>query len=445
MKFSIAISILILAVGGATGLMHRKRLAVLQDERHQLVTKAGKLGIAIDPADDPDGTKAPRRPRDHSGTRAGGMAAEMVAFAKAIERHEKSGEDSDEALEKRAREMQAKLKTLDAAQLKGLITGLRADQSLSAKTRQNLISHAILMLGDEHPAAALALVTESADLLGTDILGGSVISSTLGRWARQDPLAAVEWVRKNAEKHPEIVDDDAKQSIIAGAAEHDPELAFKLIGDMRLQDTSAAIEVLVEAGKTSEQRTAILGALREHLATLPVGTERDTLLAESLETMGRSISNESFEAVRSWITAANLTPQERARFAAGLTYFSTKQDTGRWIDWMAQNLPKEEIRENVDNLIGQWTQQDYLAAGKWLSAAADGPAKQAAIRTYAETIAEYDPQVATQWAMTLPAGQERQSTLEAIHENWPESDAAGAAAFAKEHGITTEEEPEEEP
>jgi hypothetical protein len=440
MKFSIAISILILAIGGATGLMHQKRLTVLRGEQRQLIAKAEKLGIATAPADEPGGTKTSKRPRDLSGTHAGGVAAEMTAFARAIEQHEKSGEDSDEALEIRARELQAKLMKLDASQLKELIAGLRKDQGISGKTRQNLISHAILVLGDEHPEAALALFTESSDLLEDHEVGGGVISSTLGRWAKQDPLAAHEWIRANAAKHPEVVDDDAKRSVITGAAEHDPELAFKLIGEMHLQDAAGAVEALVEAGRTSEQRTAILGALREHLATLPAGEERDALLADSLETMGRSVTNESFESVQSWITTANLAPEERARFAAGLSYFSTKQDTGRWIDWMAGNLPKEEIRENVDNLIGQWTQQDYLAAGKWLSAAADGPAKQAAISTYAETVAEYDPQVAAQWALTLPAGEERQATLEAIHENWPKSDAGGAAAFAKEHGIATEEE-----
>src|SRR5688572_10361666 len=121
MKFSIATSILILAIGGATGLMHQKRLTVLRGEQSQLAAKAEKLGIATAPADDSGEAKTAKRPRDNSGTRAGGMAAEMTAFARAIERHEQSGGDSDDALEKRAREIQAKLMTLDAAQLKGLI------------------------------------------------------------------------------------------------------------------------------------------------------------------------------------------------------------------------------------------------------------------------------------------------------------------------------------
>lgn len=34
-----------------------------------------------------------------------------------------------------------------------------------------------------------------------------------------------------------------------------------------------------------------------------------------------------------------------------------------------------------------------------------------------------------------PAGEARDSTLKTIHRNWPDQDPAGAAAFAKTHGI----------
>ncbi|RYD36434.1 MAG: hypothetical protein EOP87_05490 [Verrucomicrobiaceae bacterium] len=166
-------------------------------------------------------------------------------------------------------------------------------------------------------------------------------------------------------------------------------------------------------------------------------TERADLVGETLEDMARNLSGEHFDSVESWMSSAKLSPEETASFVGGLSYFNTKEDTGRWIDWMAEKLPADKVPENVDNLIGQWTQQDYLAAGKWLAASSNGPAKNAAVSTYAETVAEYEPQTAVQWAMTLPEGKERQDTFEAIYENWPKSDAAAAEAFAKAHGIDT--------
>ena len=434
LKLSIAASILILMVGGALGLVHQQRLTKLRGEQRDLAIKAATLGISIAETTE---TPLTKRRREDRANEASAFAKELVAFGREIEAHNQNGSESDAAFEKRGLEMQAKLMALDTSQLKQLIAGLRDDTNLSEVTRQNLICYSISVLGTDHPAAALALYSESADLLEDSLTGASVVSATLANWAKNDPLAAREWVRKNAVEHPDLTDDDAKRGIIAGTAANDPKLAFKLIGEMQLEDPSSAVDSLVEAGKSPEQRTAILDALRDHLATVPE-SERADLLQESLESMGRNLSNESFDSVKSWIAKSNLTPEESAQFAAGLSYFNTGKETGRWIDWMAENLPKDAVAQNVDNLIGQWTQQDYQAAGNWLSAAAEGPAKQAAVSTYAGTVAEYEPRTAVQWALTLTDGEVRQATFEAIYQNWPKSDAAAAEAFAKEHGIDTE-------
>ncbi len=437
-KISIAATLVILAIGGAQGLMRQQRLMVLRDQQRELVAKAEKLGISA-----PHSTELPvtKRQRDDRANQASAMAKEFIAFGREIQIHDQQGNESDTAFKKRALEMQTKLMDLDTAQLKVLIASLRDDKTLSDEIQQNLICYSISMLGEDHPAAALALFSESADLLKDSLTGTSVVASTLANWAKKDPLAAHEWVRKNHATHPELADDDAKRYIIAGAADTDPKLAFKLIGEMQIDDVSSAVQSLVEAGKTAEHRTAILGALRDHLATLPDGPERDDLLQESLETMGRNLTSESFDSVQSWISQSKLSPAESAQFAGGLSYFNTKQDTGRWIDWMAQTLPQDAVANNVDNLVGQWTQEDYQAAGKWLAAAAEGPAKQAAVSTYAGTVAEYEPQTAVQWALTLPAGEERQATFEAIYQNWPKADAEAAAAFAKQYGVKAEAEP----
>ena len=440
LKISIASAILILGVGGALGLRHQQRLTGLREDQRKLTAKALALGISTDPAASGE-TPLTKRQRDDRANQARVMAAEFVAFGREIEAHDKLGGEPDEAFEKRGLDMQAKLMSLDASQLKVLIASLREDKSLSNEIRQNLICYSILMIGEDHPSAALALFAESSDLLADSLAGVNVVSSTLAAWAKKDPLAAREWVSKNAASHPDLANDDAKRSIVAGAAETDPTLAFKLLGEMHIDDTSSAVQSLIEGGKTPDQRTAILDALRAHLATLPEGSERDDLLQESLETMGRNLTDESFESAQSWIAQAKLTPAESAQFAAGLSYYNTEQETGRWIDWMAQNLPAEAMTQNVENLVGQWTQQDYQAAGKWLAAAADGPAKQAAVSTYAGTVAEYEPQTAVQWALTLPAGEQRQSTFEAIYQNWPKADAEAAAVFAKQYGVDLGAEP----
>jgi hypothetical protein len=433
MKFSLAASLLILVIGGATGLMQRGQGTQLRKEHAGLVAKARELGISTDVQTGDE--RLTKRQRDESVKRAGLLGGELAAFAKEMEQHEKNGGEHDEAFEKRAREMMTRLMELDAAGLKQVIAGLRDDAGLSDEMRRNLIGFSIMMLGESHPASAMAIYSESSDLLAGGPMGEHVAIATLESWAKTDPMAAIAWMRKNA--GTDLADETAKTAIISGLAANDPHEAFRMLAEIKPEDESSAIQILMESGKTPEQRTALLDALRGHLLTLPDGMDREELLAESLESLARNLTGERYDAVKSWLDASKLTPEQTSQFAAGLSYFNTKDDTGRWIDWMAENLPKDDIAENVDNLIGQWTQQDYLAAGRWLTAAPEGPAKDAAISTYAQTVAEYEPQTAVQWAMTLPAGQERQDTLEAIYQNWPKRDAAAAAAFAKEHGIDT--------
>jgi hypothetical protein len=116
--------------------------------------------------------------------------------------------------------------------------------------------------------AALTLCIESAALFKDDRLGGHVISPVLALWAKTDPLAALEWVRTKAPKHPDLITDDAKRGLLSGTAVQDPALAFKRIGELGFKDTNNAISNIVNAANSPEERTATLAALRSHLATL---------------------------------------------------------------------------------------------------------------------------------------------------------------------------------
>jgi hypothetical protein len=426
--------VLIVVIGGAWGWRHESKISALRKEYRGLTGEAERRGISISRAENSGGEPVTKRQRGGSKNVAPDLALKMAAFAREIERRDQEENPADDGFDQRGREILTQLLELDASQIKAVVSALAADGSISEATRENLISAVIAMLGEDHPAAALALFAESADLLKDSLTGGIVVSSTLANWAKQDPAAALAWLRTNAAAHPELAEDDVKRSVIAGAAENNPALAIRLINEMELDDKSTGFEAIVEAGRTPEQRTAILGALRAHLATLP-DDERADLMQQSLESMGRNLADESFDSVQSWIAKSKLTPEESANFAAGLSYFNTGEDTGRWIDWMASHLPESAMRDNVDNLIGQWTQQDYLAAGRWLTAAPEGPAKQAAVSTYAGTVAEYEPKVAVQWADTLPEGEQRRRTYETILENWPKSDSAAAEAFAAKHGL----------
>jgi hypothetical protein len=293
-----------------------------------------------------------------------------------------------------------------------------------------------MTLANDHPQAALTLFTESSDLLKDNPMGNHVVSMALGRWAKDDPLGALDWVRKNGEKFPDLVTDDAKRGLISGAAAQDPKLALKLIGELKLKDADQTIRHITSAAKTPEQRSATLAALREHAATLTDQAARDSLMNSAVSSLARSAAKDGFQEGSQWISNAGLSPKELENISGSLAHTVKPAETGQWIEWLGEKLPSDKADRSIGGMIQNWTQKDYRAAGTWLASAADGPTKQAAVRSYAETVASHDPQTAAQWALTLPADEKRAQTLQRIHQQWPKDDANGAAAFAKEHGIT---------
>ena len=443
MKISIVLSILILAVGLTSGWFQRQQVVTLRSERAVLIAQARALGLDAGVSDS-SGPGITKRQREEREKVSRSMGDEIVAFAKEMELREKDGTSEDSGFQKRSMEMLERLMALDAEQLETVIARLREDAGLSAETRESMMLFSVLVLGEAHPAAALALFAESADLLLDSDLAPHLIRSSLSRLAKEDPQAALRWIEKHGSEVPDLDGDDLKNGVLAGVAENDPARAFKLMGELGLAENSGAIDAIVSTATNPEQRAAILSACRDYLATIQEEGERGAFREEALAGLARTISGESFASLTAWMSSQKLSPAEIDQFVAGFSYDTTDAETGRWIDWMAQTLPAEKLDTRVGDLVGNWTQQDYLAAGKWLAAAADGPAKQAAVKSYAETVAGYEPQTAVQWALTLPAGEGRNSTLESIYQNWPSADAAGAKAFAAEHGIETEP-TEEEP
>ena len=414
MKIPVAAAILILLVAALFGTQNQQRLAVVRAGHAKLVAEAAQLGISLDSSHADDPVRITKRGREDKGAAAKLAAAEFIAFAREMEAMEKKGGPPDEAQQKRVMEIMDRMMSLDSAQLKILIAEVRATKDLKDETRQGLIGFSIMTLANDHPQAALALLTESSDLFKGEGMGEHVVASSLGKWAKDDPLAAVEWVKKNSAKFPDLITDNAKRGLISGAAAQDPKLAFKLIGELGIKEVTFPITGIISAAKTAEDRTAVLGALREHLATITDEAARHNVANNAVVSLARSVVKEGFEAGTKWIASANLNPAELESFASGLSSSEKKGEEGQWIEWIGTTLPPDKADDQIRNIVRNWTEDDFQAAGKWLTTAPDGPAKNASIRTYAETVSRYEPETAMQWALTLPPGKDRDETLKRI-------------------------------
>jgi len=421
MKFSLLSTALILAIASFFGWQDHRKLAAVRESHGRLFEEARALGLSTDGLVK-DGkavlpSKTGREAGDGIGSRIDpkDFAIRLAALALKMAAAEKSGIPADEEVHREIFGALDEMSRLDPAQLKILIGEIRANGELTGEMRRNIVGFAITMLAKDHPASAVAICSESADLLGDKDRAQGVMGEALSKWASQDPAAALEWVRQNSAAHPDLVTEETKRDLVGGAARQDPRLAFKLIGELGLEDASSAGQEIARSAATPGERDAILAALRDHLAAGDK-EDADDLRLPTLQSLADSAMKDGFDGATSWIDGAGLDEAELKTMTQSIEHWRTRGDTGKWIEWMAGKLPAGDWQTKAGRMMDQWTRSDYKAAGLWLNGAADGLAKQAAVKSYVQAVAPYDPEVAGQWARTLPAGPERDELLESIAE-----------------------------
>lgn len=441
MKHTLIITAGLAVAIGLVGWRNQSRISTIRTERQALYSEAERLGITTG-AESPEAeTTAAHRRRPDREAAAKATAAEVIAFAKEMEAMQKQGGNPNADMagfQERVLALMDRMTSLDSAQLKALIAEFRNAPGLSDEIRQGLIGFSVMTLSKEHPRTALELFTESSDLFPDNRMSKHMVSSALGEWAKKDPDAALKWMRANKEKHTDLITGQTKQHLISGVAQTDPKRAFQLLAE--LSDGSSPemnnpLNAIMQAARTPAQRTATLEAFREYAAGLPAGDGRTHATQQAISQLASQMAGEGFESSTAWITSAKLSPEEMEAFSDGITYNSKPEDKAKWIGWVTETMPPEKSASQVKQIVSQWTRDDYKAAGEWLVAEPDGPSKNTAIQAYAETVAPYEPDTAAQWALTLPAGKERDNTLKRIHRELKGKDADAAAAFAEKHGI----------
>lgn len=425
MKASFALAFLILAAAALLGWKQQGRLAAVRETRLQVMAEARALGLEPDAVlaagNAPLPSKLGRMDSADKAAAATAFAKELIAFAKEMKAMEKSGVQPDEGMQARAMETLGRLLDFDASQIKQVIAELKASTEIDDKTRGEIIAFSVMMMANDHPEAALAIFTGTSDLKEMQGMGDHIVSAALGKWAEKDPLGALEWIRENSGKHADLVTADAKAAVIAGAAKQDPKLAIRLLDELAPapEDRGRIATGLATPARTPEERNGLIAALREG------GDPKRELLHSVLGTMAHQVTSENFDESQEWIATAKLSETEMAEFARNIAPWQTKDDTGKWIEWMADKLPPAQLEEKRDQMVTQWTRQDFKAAGDWINGSPEGPTKVAAVKSFARTVAPYEPETAVQWANTLPAGQEREDLLRQIKEAGKPGPAAG--------------------
>jgi hypothetical protein len=392
MKISIAVSILILAVGVIIGRHDRQELAALRSTHESLNAKALKLGISSNPA------QSTRRSRQALSGITKLTLREVIELAKEVGRLHTIEGINLKAIAALNWRMMENLTAWDVSELKDLLVEIQSTSDLNELPRSLLVSSCISVLANDHPQAALGVYTNRPELF-TESEKINCVCTALASWSRSDLNAALEWLQKN----PQEYSDNIKQGIITAVAEQNPQHAFQLIGQLGLKYKDQTAWHIVNSAKTLEQKSATLAGLREYLPKTESGKSLDYHAEFYLNMLARDMHLEGVEATTRWISESKLTPQELKSFLGGLGISTEGDESGRWVEWMRQSLPPKQVDEHVEKIIHQWAKNDYRAAA--------------------------------QWADSQPEGKDREQVFKKILSYWPAKDPTGKDAFKQEYGI----------
>ncbi len=436
MKLSIILTIFILVAAAGLGWRNSERLEGVRS-RHKLATAAAaQVGVSIDVEDEKHPIRVDRRNRLDRNAVAKQLAAEIISIFKKYPKFD--FEKIEPADRTKFMELWERMSSLNAAQVGIFIAAMQAATDLDEQARSSFVHWAIINLSERDPQAALELFQALPEAMKTNQMSLDTNRNIFENWAKINPEQTMRWMKANEEKFPELVHDASKKSLLRGMASTDPKKAFQAISELGVKNVEDVVTNIIHQAKTEEQRTQIFAALREYLGKVPDEKARKELMESTMRSLGSGIAGQGFEAGTRWITAVKPTPEEIDGLIENVTYNIKRGEQPKWIEWIGKQLPPEKADMQIHNIVNYWTRNNYQAVGTWLSAAPTGPTKNTAIRSYAETISEVDPETAAQWAMTLPAGKEREQTMRNIHDNWPSKtpeDEAAAKAFAEQHGI----------
>ncbi|MDB6078004.1 MAG: hypothetical protein JWO82_1751 [Akkermansiaceae bacterium] len=343
--------------------------------------------------------------------------------------------DPDKQLE--YQEGLAEAAELDSVGMKVLVGEIAANGALTDEIRARLILELGSIMSMKAPLGAIDLLLDANNRLKipTDWFQCN-IKNSLRTMAINDPKQAMDWIQQQAKEHPELANINLRGDVVSGIAQTDRGLAFSKLGELGLTKDADTLYRLGCCAGTPQECNTVLAAMRHYRTSVGSEEERQFATKNAMAGMGQSVVYAGYDSVSQWLESAKLSPDEAAGLASGFnTSVIKKEDAGKWIDWISGNVPADHLGAKVDELMKFWTENDYRAAGTWLDSAPAGPAKEAAVRSYASTVASTDPAAASQWALTLPAGEERTGLLQNICTEWRKQDPDTAARFARDHGI----------
>jgi hypothetical protein len=236
MIYSLVISVLILGVAAFFGFQQKERSVKLEEEWLVLSEQGESYDIPLDPAEE----YAPGRLSNQAANAEGVMAFsnKLKAFMKEVKVAEKAGEVDQLEMQQRGIKLMSEILNYSAAEIQLLVYDLMADESIEEESKNELVMMSIMMLSQEQPETALAMILETKErFMKSEQMRTHFLSTAIAQLAKRDPQAALEWMSAHRDAIGEV-NDDIRKEVLVAAASKDIKAAFRLIGEMEFDNTS---------------------------------------------------------------------------------------------------------------------------------------------------------------------------------------------------------------
>ncbi|MFQ3225049.1 MAG: hypothetical protein ACI8Z5_001304 [Lentimonas sp.] len=289
------------------------------------------------------------------------------------------------------------------------------------------------------------------DWVGTVTTGSTYdqkVSDVVRSMAEADPDRAVNFMQQ---MRPGSARMNALSSIASIMAERDPVAALAFGQSLEYEDErqrafrSMGWQLARNGG---EQARALVGSsdnpmLQRQLASQMVGEwtkyDRQGALTwvESLSD-DQARNNSVGQILNHWIQSdpvqtidymVNDLPENRLNSNLSSAFSQwARQDPEAAVAGLAQLPDSEKVKQaDIYNRVAQaYVQHDPMAASEWISTLADGPARDASVKTLVSNISKTDPEAGFIWSETLTDADARKDSLRQTVQKWVKDDPDAA-------------------
>lgn len=283
---------------------------------------------------------------------------------------------------------------------------------------------------EEDPKAAIVYAEKTVDDGGP--MAGQALFTVVGPWARKDPEAAWEWYQKKRES------DDFSNGMM-GASMY----LNAIFSGMASRDLDGAIDRLLQLEDDQDRMMAASGialSSTDSKARQRFLDRTASLDEETRKTLRQGIVSQwammEADKAMDWVRA--LPAEERSSLLDSVSYSFMMGNPEKGAAFLLEDATEENLPRRYALIVNSWANRNPNAAGEWLNRQPPGPAQDEARGSFAMTVSRRDPESAMEWAKTISDENRRFGSIQMVYMQWAKKDPAAAEAALDAAGLPAE-------